>query len=78
MGKTYFTNQQFGSAAEAQQQLSLPQAPQIQVEFQLDNSPTLIENGSPAKPLFGQPGGGQEFSSFDNVKVRIKNVKRLP
>lgn len=75
-GITYFTTNRFRKATRAQQLLALPVPPQVRVDFQIINQPSIF---GPRKvsPNFGQPGGGIEYYSPDPVQVRIIRTLRL-
>ncbi|MEW6039323.1 MAG: PKD domain-containing protein [Pseudomonadota bacterium] len=74
-GETFFTDQRIRSGATAQDRLSLPNRPEVQMEFRIRNNPVLNRAGTRVKPDFGGRGGGREFSTFDPVEVEIINVQ---
>ena len=76
-GETFWTDESFSSAAEAQSKLALPSPPELRVRFIIVNSPTLTRDGSVVEPAFGSPGGGREWASPDPVQVEILDVQPL-
>jgi len=76
-GDTFWTDEAFTSAAEAQDKLALPSPPQLRVRFVIVNNPTLIREGSIVEPAFGGQGGGREWASPDPVQVEILDVQPL-
>jgi hypothetical protein len=76
-GETFWTDEAFTSAAEAQSKLALPSPPELRVRFIIVNSPTLTRDGSVVEPAFGSPGGGREWASPDPVQVEILDVQPL-
>ena len=74
-GETFFTDSRFRSAERAQDRLSLPGKPQVQMEFRITNNPALERNGTRVVPDFGGRGGGREYMSRDAVNVEIINVQ---
>jgi len=74
-GETFFTDSRFRTAGRAQDRLSLPQRPDVQMEFRLRGSPSMSRNGTRVQPDYGGLGGGREFSTFDPVEVEIFNVQ---
>ena len=76
-GDTFWTDEAFTSAAEAQNRLALPSPPELRVRFIILNSPTLIRDGSIVDPAFGGQGGGREWASPDQVQVEILDVQPL-
>lgn len=76
-GETFWTDESFDSAAEAQSKLALPSPPELRVRFIILNSPILTRDGSVVEPAFGSPGGGREWASPDQVQVEILDVQPL-
>ncbi|HZO25878.1 MAG TPA: hypothetical protein VFH48_07785 [Chloroflexota bacterium] len=76
-GDTFWTDESFTSAAEAQNRLALPSPPELRVRFVIVNTPTLIRDGSMVDPAFGGEGGGREWASPDPVQVEILDVQPL-
>ena len=76
-GETFWTDEPFTSAAEAQNRLALPSPPELRVRFVILNSPTLTRDGSIVEPAFGGEGGGREWASPDPVQVEILDVQPL-
>jgi len=77
-GDTFFTDQRFRTGdrgARAQDRLSLPQRPEVQMEFRIRNNPNLQRNGTRVTPANGGRGGGREFMTTDPVDVEIINVQ---
>jgi RHS repeat-associated protein len=75
-GPTYFTSDNYSTAREAQELLSLPNAPEMKIEFTIENSPR-INGPSTVAPDFGQPGGGIEYWSLDPIKIIIQSVQAV-
>ncbi|WP_077155974.1 RHS repeat domain-containing protein [Bacteroides bouchesdurhonensis] len=76
-GETYFTKDLYKSAERAQQRLSLPKKPGYRVEFEIENNPSLIKNGTKVIPDNGMLGKGSEFMTTDQVKVKLINFQKL-
>ncbi|KAB8333634.1 hypothetical protein SD80_012640 [Scytonema tolypothrichoides VB-61278] len=74
-GETFFTDSRFRSATKVQDRLSLPQQPEVQMEFQIRNEPSFTIAGARVAPAFGGRGGGREYMTTDPVKVEIINVQ---
>jgi RHS repeat-associated protein len=74
-GGTYFTDSRFKSGIKAKDRLSLPERPEVQMEFQIKNNPTMNVNGTRVTPKYGGSGGGREYMTTDPVQVEIKNVQ---
>ena len=74
-GETFFTDSRFRSADRAQDRLSLPQRPEVQMEFRITNSPTISRNGTRVDPSYDGRGGGREYMTTDPVEVEIINVQ---
>lgn len=74
-GATFFTDDYYESAEEAQDKLSLPMKPEIQLGFIVKNEPLMVRNGSVVDPLFGGHGGGREYLTMDVVEVEILSVQ---
>lgn len=74
-GETYWTDSRFRSAENAQDRLSLPERPEVQMEFRLKGSPALERNGTRVTPKYGGRGGGREYMSTEHVEVEIINVQ---
>ena len=76
-GETFWTNESFTTAAEAQDKLALPSPPELRVRFIILNVPTLTREGSLVEPAYGGAGGGREWASFDQIQVEILDVQPL-
>jgi RHS repeat-associated protein len=74
-GETYWTDSKFRSADRAQDRLSLPERPEVQMEFRLQSSPAMSRNGTRVAPDYGGRGGGREYMSTDPVEVEVINVQ---
>ena len=74
-GETFFTDSRFKTGEKAKDRLSLPEKPEVQMEFEIKNKPKLEKNGVKVEPEFGGRGGGKEYMTKDPVKVEIKNVQ---
>lgn len=74
-GETFFTDSRFRSGARAQDRLSLPQRPEVQMEFRIKNNPTLLKKGTRVTPDYGRRGGGREFMTTDPVRVGVINIQ---
>jgi hypothetical protein len=76
-GETYFTTNKFRRAISAMRRLSLKHKPEVRVDFEITNSPTIF-GPRPVMPHYGQPGGGIEYWTVnDPVQVRILRVLHL-
>lgn len=69
-GKTYFTTNRYRTKRSAQRYLSLPTMPDVRVDFEILNTPQIF-GPKRVDPAFGQPGGGVEYWSEEEVIVRI-------
>ena len=76
-GETFFTKDLYKSTASATERLALPTPATHRMEFQILNNPNLSRTGQRVIGDFGRTGGGNEFSTFDPVRVRIINVQPL-
>lgn len=76
-GETFFTKNIYTSASKAKTRLSLKTAPELRVEFEILNNPTLLRNGTKVRPNYGEIGGGAEFMTQDAVKVKLINWQPL-
>ena len=74
-GDTFFTDSRFRTASRAQNRLSLPSTPEVQMEFKVTNNPNMIRNGTRVAPDYGGIGGGREFMTTDPVSVEVINVQ---
>jgi len=74
-GETFFTDSRFRSAGAAQDRLSLPNKPEVQMEFRIRNTPHMQRNGTRISPSHGGRGGGKEYMTTDPVEVDIINVQ---
>ena len=74
-GDTFFTDSRFRSADTAQDRLSLPNRPEVQMEFRIKNSPSMTRNGTRVDPEAGGRGGGREYMTTNPVEVEIINVQ---
>ena len=76
-GETYFTTQKFRRAISAMKRLSLKYKPEVRLDFEITNSPTIF-GPRRVEPHYGQPGGGIEYWTVnDPVQVRILRILRL-
>ncbi len=69
--ETYWTDEAFGSATEAQARLALRGVPRVRLAFTITNDPELLLEGARVRPDEGQPGGGTEWMSRDAVEVEV-------
>jgi hypothetical protein len=76
-GRTYFTKESYDSGAEAQSKLALGTKPTIRVEFRIFNNPVLKANGTLVQRDYGQPGGGTEFYTNNQVRIQLISVTPL-
>ncbi len=74
-GETFFTDSRFRSADRAQDRLSLPNRPEVQMEFRLKNDLSLERGGTRVDPANGGRGGGREYMTRNPVEVEIINVQ---
>jgi len=75
-GETFFTDSRYKSANKAQDRLSLPVKPDVQMEFKIKNNPPMQLNGTRVDPAFGGRGAGKEFMTTNPVEVEIINVQK--
>ncbi len=76
-GDTYWTDSRFKSASKAQDRLSLPNKPEVRMEFEIKNNPSIQNNGTKVKPNYGGRGGGKEYMSQNPVEVEVINVQPI-
>ncbi len=77
-GSTFWTRDVYGSAAEAKARLALDEPPPaFRVAFRIRNAPTIRRRGDPVLPAAGEPGGGTEWESPDQVEVEVIDVVEL-
>ncbi len=76
-GETFFTKDVFKSTTSATERLALPTPATHRMEFQILNNPNLSRTGERVLSDFGRKGGGNQFSTFDPVRVRIINIQPL-
>lgn len=74
-GREGETDSRFRSADTAQDRLSLPNRPEVQMGFQIKNNPSMMRNGTRVDPAYGERGGGREYMTTNPVEVEIINVQ---
>ena len=75
-GTTYFTTNKYRTRQSAVRFLSLPNTPDVRVDFKILNNPRIF-GPMRVDPDFGQPGGGIQYWSDDPVAVRILRIANL-
>ena len=81
LGETYFTVNKYRTVRSAMRYLSLPNPPEVRLDFKILNQPRIY-GPRVAKPKYGQPGGGTELwvdvkDSDEAVRVRIIRIVEL-
>lgn len=77
-GRTFWTEDVYGRAAEAKARLALEEPPPaFRVAFRIRNEPTISARGERVDPAAGEPGGGTEWESADTVEVEVIEVVEL-
>jgi len=74
-GTHFVTDSAPDSASAAQQQLALPNTPEVKVTMEVPKS--ALSAPEPVTSDFGQPGGGTQMTATGNVSVKIVSVKDL-
>jgi hypothetical protein len=76
-GETYFTANRYRTVRSAMRYLSLPNPPEVRLDFKILNQPRIY-GPRVAEPKYGQPGGGTELWTDDEaVLVRIIRIVEL-
>lgn len=75
-GKTYFTTDNYSTVAEAEERLALPYSPEVKVSFTIRNTPSIV-GPTIVDKKYGHLGFGLEYSSYDPIKVAIRNIETL-
>lgn len=75
--ETYFTEDHYNSASEAQSRLALEQAPQVRVRFRVANNPRMDRANAAVSADYGQRGGGTQWSTREVVRVEAIEITRL-
>jgi RHS repeat-associated protein len=65
---TFYTDDNYGSASQAQQKLSLPSTPEVRMNFYLSAGTRTIGPRT-VQPQFGQPGRGTEMFTPGEVHI---------
>ena len=77
-GKTYFTVNRYRTVRSAMRYLSLPNPPEVRLDFKILNKQLRIYGPRVAEPKYGQPGGGTELWTVNQeVLVRIIRIVEL-
>jgi len=82
LGETYFTVNRYRTVRSAMRYLSLPNPPEVRLDFKILNKQLRIYGPRVAEPKYGQPGGGIELwvdvkDSDEAVLVRIIRIVEL-
>jgi len=82
LGETYFTVNRYRTVRSAMRYLSLPNPPEVRLDFKILNKQLRIYGPRVAEPKYGQPGGGTELwvdvkDSDEAVLVRIIRIVEL-
>ena len=76
-GETYFTVNRYRTVRSAMRYLSLPNPPEVRLDFKILNQPRIY-GPRVVQPKYGQPGGGTELWIVDEeVMVRIIRIVEL-
>jgi len=76
-GKTWFSPTRYTNQLQAQQELALPRTPTSVMEIPKGRIPNLTD-ATTVERRFGQPGGGLESFTTDNVNVQGLFFEDLP
>ncbi len=76
-GRTYWSTDFYEGAGEAKRRLALGRAPEIRIEFKITNEPLLRREGDLVDASMGEPGGGTEYMSTEQVHVEVIRVDNL-
>lgn len=76
-GRTYWTDEYFERAEEAQGRLALKLRPQVRLAFRITNDPKLVLEGTRVRPKDEQAGGGTEWMTIERVEVEVIGVDNL-
>jgi hypothetical protein len=82
LGETYFTVNRYRTVRSAMRCLSLPNPPEVRLDFKILNKQLRIYGPRVAEPKYGQPGGGTELwvdvkDPDEAVLVRIIRIVEL-
>lgn len=76
--RTFWTEDAYGTAAEAKARLALGEPPPaFRVAFTIRNEPEISRRGDRVLPAAGEPGGGTEWMSEEKVEVEVIDVVEL-
>ena len=73
--ETYWTEDYYESAAEAQERLALRRRPEKRVWFRITNEPAIERDNRLVAPHEGQPGGGTEYMTRPDEKVEVEVIE---
>ena len=73
--ETYWTEDYYESAEEAQEQLALRGRPEKRLWFRITNEPEMERENMPVRPHEGQPGGGTEYMTKANELVEVEVIE---
>jgi hypothetical protein len=73
--ETYWTEDYYESAQEAQVRLALRRRPEKRVWFRIINEPVLERDNLLVAPHEGQPGGGTEYQTRADEKVEVEVIE---
>lgn len=76
-GETYWTDERYGTAAEAKSRLALKALPEVRLAFTIKNDPALEREGTRVGALDDEPGGGMEWMTTEKVEVEVIGVDKL-
>jgi hypothetical protein len=77
LGETYFTVNRYRTGRSAMRYLSLPNPPEVRLDFKVLNQPRTY-GPRVVEPKYGQLGGGTELWTVDEpVRVRILHIVEL-
>lgn len=71
---TFWTDERYDSAEEAQRRLALRVAPDARVAFRIRGEPGLVLEDAEVEPDGSNTGGGREWMTLDAVEVEVISV----
>ncbi len=75
--ETHWTDEVYGSSAEARARLSLADPPEVRLAFRMAGRPVLLKDGATVAPDGDQPGGGTEWMTTEVVQVEVIGYAHL-
>jgi hypothetical protein len=73
-GETYFTVNRYRTVRSAMRYLSLPNPPEVRLDFKILNQPRIY-GPRVVEPKYGQPGGGTELWTVKTKEVLVRIIR---